>query len=102
VEEEKDRRHMAKDTPPTTTPEEFRRLNRDLMHKILDRAVIDPAWKQRLLDDPEAAMMEAGFAEIERLRETQARTQPTSEEAGVLGQQWWGRYYETLHCLPLK
>lgn len=47
-------------------------------------------------------MMEADFPEIERLREIQARAQTTSEEAEVLGQQWWGRYYETLHYLPPK
>lgn len=29
----------------------------------------DPEWKQRLLDDPEAAMMETGFLEARQLEE---------------------------------
>ena len=42
---------MAEGTP--FTPEEFRQLTRSLMEKIIDRAAEDPAWKQRLLDDPD-------------------------------------------------
>ena len=64
---------MTEGTP--MTPEEIRQLNRDLMEKIIDKAASDPAWKQRLLDDPEAAMAEAGFPEAERLREIQASAQ---------------------------
>jgi hypothetical protein len=51
------------------TPEEFRQLNRSLMEKVLDRAASDPAWKQQLLDDPEAAMRAAGFPEVQRVEE---------------------------------
>jgi hypothetical protein len=75
---------MTEGTPPMT-PEQFRRLNRDLMEKVLDKAASDPEWKQRLLDDPEAAMMEAGFPEVESLREMQASAQLTPEEAEVQG-----------------
>ncbi len=42
---------------PTTTPEEFRRLNRGLWRTVLDRAVSTPEWKHRLLDDPEAGIL---------------------------------------------
>ena len=59
---------MTEGTPPTP-PEQFRQLNRDLMEKVIDKAASDPAWKQRLLDDPEAAMAEAGFPEAQRLEE---------------------------------
>ncbi len=54
-------------TPPA--PEETRRLERSLMEKVLDNAASDPWWKQRLLDDPETAVLEAGFPEAERLQE---------------------------------
>ncbi len=74
---------MTEGTPPTT-PEESRRLNRRLMEKILDRASSDPEWKQRLLDDPEAAIMEASFPEARQLREMQASME--SQEAEVTGQ----------------
>jgi hypothetical protein len=73
---------MTEGTPPMT-PEQFRQLNRDLMEKMLDKAASDPEWKQRLLDDPEAAMMEAGFPEARQLQEMQA-----SVRAGeVVGQE---------------
>ena len=53
-------------------PEEIRRLNRALMEKVLDKAASDPEWKQRLLDDPEAAVMEADFPEARQLQDIQA------------------------------
>ncbi len=68
-------------------PEEIRRLNRVLMEKVLDKAASDPGWKQRLLDDPEAAMAEADFPEARGLREMQAAIVGTQEEAEVTGQQ---------------
>ena len=49
----------------TLSPEEIRQLNRSLMEKVAS----DPEWKQRLLDDPEAAMMETGFLEARQLEE---------------------------------
>ncbi len=76
---------MTEGTPPT--PEEFRQLNRDLMERVIDRAASDPGWKQRLLDDPEAAMAEADFPEARGLREMQAAIVGTQEEAEVTGQQ---------------
>jgi hypothetical protein len=78
---------MTEGTPQT--PEEIRRLNRALMEKMLDRAASDPEWKQRLLDDPEAAIAEAGFPEVRQLREMQANIE-AQEEAEVTGQ---GRDY---------
>ena len=68
------------------TPEQFRQLNRDLMEKVLDRAASDPEWKQRLLDDPEAAIDEAGFPEGEKIRQMQASME-AQEGAEVMGQQ---------------
>jgi hypothetical protein len=72
---------MMKNTP--FGPEKIRQLNRSLMEKVIDRAAEDPSWKQRFLDDPEAAMAEAGFPEAERLRETYEGA-PAEEE--VTGQ----------------
>lgn len=68
------------------TPEQLRRLNRGLMEKVLDRAAGDPAWKQRFLDDPEAALREAGFPEAEELRENQEGTPVEEEVAGQVYQ----------------
>jgi hypothetical protein len=69
---------MTEGTPPVT-PEEIRRLKRDLMEKMIDKAASDPEWKQRLLDDPEAAMVEADFPEARQLQEMQASL-PQEEE----------------------
>ncbi len=51
---------------------------------MINRAVEDPEWKQRFLDDPEAAMAEADFPEAERMREIQASVE--AGEAEVVGQ----------------
>ena len=71
---------MTEGTP--LTPEQFRQLNRDLMEKVIDRAASDPEWKQRLLEDPETAIREAGFPETERLREMQSLPVEGSEVYG--------------------
>jgi hypothetical protein len=73
---------MTENTPPT--PEEIRRLNRDLVERVIDKAESEPQWKQRLLDDPEAAIMEADFPEARQLREMQASGRV--EETEVTGQ----------------
>ena len=62
------------------TPEEIQQLNRDLMERVIDRAASDPGWKQRLLDDPEAAMVEAGFPEVQQLRQMQESAEASQEE----------------------
>ncbi len=71
---------MTENTPPTL--EQTRRLNRALMEKVIDKAASDAEWKQRLLDDPEAAIREAGFPEAERLREMQLLPVEGSEVHG--------------------
>src|SRR5919199_2719245 len=53
---------------PYTTLEQAKQQNRTLMEKIIDRAASDSAWKQQLLDDPETALREADFPEIEQLQ----------------------------------
>jgi hypothetical protein len=67
-------------------PEEIRRLNRALMEKVLDKAAGDPEWKQRLLDDPEAAINEAGFPEGEKIQQMQEAS-VEAEGTEVMGQQ---------------
>jgi hypothetical protein len=81
---------MTESTPPNL--EQFRRLNRDLMEKVIDRAASDPGWKQRLLDDPEAAIEEADFTELRHLWQLQ------SEE--VAGQAL-GQADCRLRCMPV-
>jgi hypothetical protein len=48
-------------------PQEFQdavqAADRALFEKMLDKAASDPAWKQQLLDDPEAAMAAIGQSE---------------------------------------
>ncbi len=82
---------MTEGTPPMM-PEEIRRLNRGLMERVLDKAESDPGWKQRLLDDPEAAMLEASFPEAKKLQEAQALSLP--EEAEVSG-----HIFPTIPCV---
>ena len=71
---------MTEGTPPT--PEQFRQLNRNLMEKMLDKAASDAEWKQRLLDDPEAAIQEAGFPEAGRLQDAYKGAMVEEEVAG--------------------
>ncbi len=60
---------MTESMPPVS--EEVRQLNRSLTEKVLDRAASDPAWKQQLLDDPEAAMRMANFPELQQIEQMQ-------------------------------
>jgi hypothetical protein len=73
---------MAESRPPT--PEQLWQLNRSLTEKVLDRAASDPAWKQQLLDDPEAAFRAANFPELERVEEMRQSAE-TLREAEVVG-----------------
>ncbi len=76
---------MTEGTPPTA--EQIRQLNRGLMEKVLDKAASDPGWKQRLLDEPEAAIREAGFSEAEELKEAYGGARVGALEAEVAGHQ---------------
>jgi hypothetical protein len=53
------------------TLEQSRQLSRSLTEKVLDKAISDPTWKQRLLEDPEAAMQEANFPEAQQIQRMQ-------------------------------
>ncbi len=75
---------MTESMPPTL--EQLRQLNRDLMERVIDKAASDPEWKQRLLDDPEVAIGEAGFPEAQRLQQMQEANAGV-EEAEVTGQE---------------
>lgn len=80
-------REMYESPPLEAMPaprEEYRRLQRSLWEKVLDRAAGDPRWKQRLLDDPQAVMGPADFPEIEKLEEMRQSAE-TSREAEVVG-----------------
>ena len=56
---------MAESMPPTF--EQLRQLNRSLNEQVLNRAESDPRWRQLLLDDPELAMREANFPELQQI-----------------------------------
>jgi hypothetical protein len=84
---------MTEGTSPT--PED-RQLNRSLTEKVLDKAASDPAWRQRLLDEPVVAMREANFPETQRLEELRLRAEASKEQAEVHGQQ---RFYCPHVCL---
>jgi hypothetical protein len=68
---------------------EYRQLTRSLTETILDRAASDPLWREKLLEDPEAALQEANLPELQRLEEL-----PQSEEVvrGQLGKELTGLY----------
>jgi hypothetical protein len=79
---------MTENMPPDTTIEGARRLHRGLTEKVLDRAATDPQWRQRLLDDPEAAMQEANFPEVEQLGAA-AGGDVRGQELGGLPCRWY-------------
>jgi hypothetical protein len=64
---------LIEQQPPKATIftpiEENKQLLQSLTEKVLDRAASDPLWKERLLNDAEAAMREADFPEYQRLEE---------------------------------
>src|SRR3954471_2492630 len=74
---------MAEEQP---TLEQTKQLQRSLTEKVLDRAASDPEWRQRLLDDSEAAMREANFPEAQRLQELHQSARPSPEGEEVRGQ----------------
>ncbi len=73
---------MTEGTPPTSSSfEEYQQLNRTLLEKVLDKASAEPTWKQRFLEDQQAAMAE--FPEERRLKEIyqQSAATPITEAA---------------------
>ncbi len=71
------------------TLEQTKQLQRNLTEKVLDRAASDPEWRQRLLEDSEAAMREAGFPEAERLAEIHQASRPQPPEGEEVRGQWF-------------
>jgi hypothetical protein len=64
------------------TPEELHPLFQSLTEKVMAKAESDPLWKQRLSEDADAAMSEARFPEVEKLREIHQNARPQSLEGG--------------------
>ncbi len=60
--------------------EDIRQLSRRLAEKVLDKAGEDPQFKQQLLDDPEAAVGDAGFPEVQELQDMQQNQDVTAQE----------------------
>jgi hypothetical protein len=75
--------------PPEATAEEYLQQQDSLWEKILERAASDPTWKRHLLDEPDAALREAGFPELERVEEMRA----VAGEGEVRGQDHGGYHY---------
>jgi hypothetical protein len=73
---------MTESLPPAL--KQIHQLNRSLTEKVLDRAASDPQWKQQLLDDPEAAMREADFPELQRVEEMR-QSAGTAREVEIEG-----------------
>jgi hypothetical protein len=86
---------MTENIPPDF--EQSRQLHQSLTEKVLDRAASDPLWKQQLLDNPNAAMQEANFPEVQMLEEIRLSAEASLEEAEVHGHgcQWHYTYYYT-------
>jgi hypothetical protein len=74
---------MAESMLPTRV--QLQKMHRALNEKVLDKACSDPRWKQQLIEDPELAMREAGFPELQQLRQA-----TLAEIADVQGQGWSG------------
>lgn len=74
-------------TEATVPParEEYRQVKQGLLEKLLDRAASDPEWKQRLLDDPQAAVREANLPEAQRFEEMLQKEEAEVRGQGVLG-----------------
>ena len=90
---------MTEGMPPNI--EQSRQLHRSLTEKVLDRAASDPLWKQQLLDNPDAAMREANFPEVQQLEEIRLSAEASLEEAEVRGQgcPWnFTFYYTQINC----
>ena len=86
---------MAESRPPTL--EQTRQLYRSLTEKVLDKAASDPAWKQQLLDDSEAAMQEAQFPEIRQLQQIEQSAQQAREaQPEVAGQVCKWTWYDQI------
>jgi hypothetical protein len=71
---------MTEEAP--LSAEQLRQLNRSQMEKMLDKPAEDPECKQRLLDEPEAAMAEAGLPETRQLKEMHASLLKEQEVQG--------------------
>jgi hypothetical protein len=75
---------MTESMPPTRV--QIQNMHRDLTEKVLDKACNDLGWKQQLIEDPELAMRDANFPELQQL-------QQASQQSGggeVQGQSWGG------------
>jgi hypothetical protein len=74
---------MTEGMPPTRI--QIQNMQRALTEKVLDKACSDSQWKQQFIEDPELAMRNADFPEIQELQQA---SQPSGGE--VQGQSWGG------------
>jgi hypothetical protein len=68
---------MTESMPPTRV--QMQKLRKDLTEKVLDKACSDSEWKRKLIEDPELALREANFPELQQI-------QQASREGEVQGQ----------------
>ena len=79
-------------TVPDEVKQELERREREAMETVLNKAAEDPAFRQKLLDDPEAAMQDAGVSE-----EFEPHEAGQGALAEVAGQSSWYSYYYGPH-----
>jgi hypothetical protein len=77
---------MTESMPPTRV--QIQNMHRGLMEKVLDKACSDSQWKQQLIEDPEMAMREADFPELQQLQQAGGEVQGQGGGGGWGG--GWG------------
>ena len=83
---------MTESMPPTLV--QMQKMHRDLTEKVLDKACSDPQWKQQLIEDPQLAMREADFPELQQLQ------QSSQQSGGEVQGQSWGGGWGARRCGP--
>jgi hypothetical protein len=74
---------------PDEVKQELERTEREAMEKVLDRVAEDPAFRQKLLDDPDGALQDIGLE-----GEFDIHMAGQGELSEVAGQsRWWSYWY---------
>ena len=81
---------------PEDVQAEYERRERAVWEQILDRTASDAEFRQRFLDDPEAAAAELGLAD--ELKDLDPESGPITALAEVSGQSaWWSWWIRHRH-----
>jgi hypothetical protein len=77
--------------PPTRR--QMQTMHQALNEKVLDKACSDPEWRQLLLEDPELAIREANFPELQELEQASAPEVQGQKSGGGWGGGWGGGFH---------